>query len=69
MKINTIGFKSAIIYTSLSVLVSGIFFVVTLLGNYNWVTRIGGSFWIFMLSMIILMPSVTSLVKKRHRDN
>ena len=69
MKINTVGFKSAIIYTSLSILSSGIFFVVTLLGNYNWVTRIGGSFWIFMLSMIILMPSVTSLVKKRYRDN
>ena len=69
MKINTVGFKSAIIYTSLSILSSGIFFVVTLLGNYNWVTRIGGSLWIFMLSMIILMPSVTSLVKKRYRDN
>ncbi|MBI4302942.1 MAG: hypothetical protein HY665_01190 [Chloroflexi bacterium] len=65
MKIRTVGLLSALIYTTISVVASGLFFVVTLLGDYDWVTRIGGTTWVFLLSMIILMPVVTPLVKKR----
>ena len=65
MKIRSIGFISALIYTMISLTAAGLFLVVTILGEYNWVTRIGGAGWVFLLSMIILMPLVTSLVKKR----
>jgi hypothetical protein len=46
--------------------VVGIFFAVTVLtGDYSWVARVGGSVWLFLLSMIILMPTVTPWVRKR----
>jgi len=59
------SFISALIYTGISVILAGTFFVITLLGNYSWLTRIGGAFWIFLLSMIILMPVVMPMVKKK----
>ncbi len=60
------GRISAAIYTGISVLAAGAFFAVTVLtGDYTWVTRIGGSAWVALLSMIILMPTVTPWVKKR----
>jgi hypothetical protein len=34
-------------------------------GDYGWVARAGGSAWVFLLSMIIFMPTVTPLVRKR----
>ncbi|MDO8671813.1 MAG: hypothetical protein Q7O66_10350 [Dehalococcoidia bacterium] len=65
MKIRSVGFISTVIYTSLSIAAAALFFVITLAGSYNWVTRIGGASWVFLLSMIVLMPVVTPLVKKR----
>lgn len=65
MRFSSVSFRSAVIYSGISILVSGIFFIVTLLGDYNWLTRIGGTGWVFLLSMIILMPIVTPLVKKK----
>ena len=60
------GRLSAAIYTTLSALVAGIFLAVTVLtGDYSWVARAGGSVWVFLLGMIILMPTVTPLVRKR----
>ncbi len=60
------GRLSATIYTTVAALVAGIFFAVTVLtGDYSWVARVGGSVWLFLLSMIILMPTVTPLVRKR----
>jgi hypothetical protein len=57
---------SAAIYTAVSVTTAGIFFAITVLaGDYSWVARVGGSGWIFLLSMIILMPTVTPWVRKR----
>jgi hypothetical protein len=56
---------SAVIYTGLSLLAAGLFLVATLAGDYTAVERIGGAVWVFSLSMIILMPLVTSEVKKR----
>jgi hypothetical protein len=60
------GRLSAAIYTTVSALAVGIFFAITVLtGDYSWVARIGGSVWLFLLSMIILMPTVTPWLRKR----
>ncbi len=60
------GRLSAAIYTTASALMAGVFFAVTVLtGDYSWVARVGGSGWLFLMSMIILMPSVTPWVRKR----
>ncbi len=61
-----VGRLSAAIYTTVSVLAAGVFFALTVLtGDYSWVARVGGSAWVFLLSMIILMPTVTPWVRKR----
>lgn len=65
MKVGSVGMVSALIYTSISLVGAAIFFVVASIGNHDWVTRVGGSAWVFLLSMIILMPIVTPLVKRR----
>ncbi|MDP2936339.1 MAG: hypothetical protein Q8O86_07610 [Dehalococcoidia bacterium] len=59
------GFLSTLIYTSISLLTSGLFLAVTLAGEYTWVARLGGAGWVFLLSMIVLMPIVTPMMKKR----
>ena len=62
----TAGRLSAAIYTTVSALAAGAFFAVTVLsGDYSWVARVGGSAWVFGLSMIILMPTVTPWLRKR----
>ena len=61
-----VGLISALVYTTASVLAAGAFFAVTALtGDYSWVARAGGSGWVFLLSMIILMPTVTPWLRKR----
>ena len=65
MKAGSLGLKSAAIYSGISFLAALIFFTITWLGNYNWLTRIGGAGWVFLLFMIILMPIVTPIVKKK----
>jgi len=59
------GTLSAVIYTGISVLLAGLFLLGTLAGEYTMVERIGGTAWVFLLSMIILMPVVTPLVKRK----
>lgn len=61
----SVGPISAVIYTGISVLAAGLFFLGTLAGDYTLVERLGGVAWVFLLSMIILMPTITPLVKKR----
>jgi len=42
------------------------FLLVTLLtGDYGWVGRTGGTVWIFVLAMIILLPTVMPLMRSR----
>jgi hypothetical protein len=61
-----VGRVAAALYTTLSTLAAGVFFAVTLLtGDYSWVARLGGAAWVFGLSMIILMPTVTPWLRKR----
>jgi hypothetical protein len=59
-------YVSALVYTAVSLLGSVAFLAATTLrGDYNWVARLGGAGWVFLLLMIILMPTVTPWVKKR----
>ena len=61
-----VGLISVLVYTTASTLAAGAFFAVTVLtGDYSWVARVGGSAWVFGLSMIILMPTVTPWLRKR----
>jgi hypothetical protein len=60
------GRLSVAIYVTVSALAAGIFFAITVLtGDYTWVARVGGSAWVFLLSMIIHMPTVTPWLRKR----
>jgi hypothetical protein len=69
MKLRSVGLISALIYSSIALIVSGTFFAVTTVRGYDWVTRLGGAGWVFLLSMIILMPLVTPMVKRRLSGN
>lgn len=60
---------SAIIYISVSLILAGVFLGVSSVLKYPYVARYGGTVWVFLLSMIITMPTITPLVKKRLRDN
>ena len=60
------GIVAAIIYTGIALLGVGAFLAATTLsGDYDWVARLGGAGWVFLLSMIILMPTVTPWLKRR----
>jgi hypothetical protein len=42
------------------------FLLVTLgTGDYDWVARIGGAAWVFMLAVIILLPTVMPYMRER----
>ena len=60
-----IGLVSAAIYTGISLLAAGLFIVATLPSQYTSVDRFGGAAWVFILCMIILMPVIIPLVRKR----
>ncbi len=47
-----VGSISAVIYTGISVLAAGLFLLSTISGRYTLVERIGGTVWVFLLSMI-----------------
>ncbi len=66
MKTQRVGLVSALTYTPISLAAAGIFFAITVVGDYTWVARIGGAAWVFLLSMIITMPLITSFIKKRY---
>ena len=56
---------SAIIYISISLILAGVFLGVSSVLKYPYVARYGGTVWVFLLSMIITMPTITPLVKRR----
>ena len=61
-----VGLISALLSTSISTLAAGAFLAFTVFtGDYGWVARLGGATWVFLLSMIILMPTVTPWLKRR----
>ncbi|PRR69511.1 hypothetical protein [Neomoorella humiferrea] len=59
--------QAAIIYTGISLALALIFLLITFFNgkSYTAVARIGGTIWVFILSMIITMPIVIPYVKKR----
>ncbi|MCO5385424.1 MAG: hypothetical protein NHB14_06150 [Desulfosporosinus sp.] len=59
--------QASVVYTVLSLAITLIFLVITWVdGNtYTAVARIGGMVWVFILSMIVFMPIVIPVVKKR----
>ena len=59
------GRLALVIYTGLSLAAAIGFVLATLFGDYDWVARIGGAVWVFALCMIILMPTITPLVRER----
>lgn len=61
----TIGSITAVICTAISVTAAGLFLAATLAGKYTLLERLGGAGWVFLLSMIILLPMITPLMKKR----
>ncbi len=61
----SVGFISTVISAGISVTVAGLFLVATLAGEYTLVERIGGVGWVLLLSMIILMPIISPLVKRK----
>ena len=60
------AYVSALVYTAISLLGAAAFLsATTLRGDYTWVARLGGAAWVFLLSIIILAPTVTPWLKKR----
>ena len=59
------GRISALIYIPVSLSVAGAFFGVSSALGYSNVARFGGAIWVLLLSMIITMPTISPLVKKR----
>ncbi|MDA8221766.1 hypothetical protein [Desulfosporosinus sp.] len=59
--------QASVVYTVFSLAITLIFLVITWVnGNtYTAVARIGGMVWVFILSMIVFMPIVIPIVKKR----
>ena len=60
-----IGLISGITYTAISLGAAAIFLAITLAGHYSWVARVGGAFWVLLLSLIISMPLVTAFYRRR----
>lgn len=59
---------STIISFAWALLLAGAFLVVTSLwGDYNAVTRFGGAAWVLLLALVVALPTVTPIVKKRMR--
>ena len=59
------GRIAAMLYTSGALLAALAFVLAATVGDYDWVARLGGAGWVFVLAMIILMPTVTPWVRER----
>lgn len=59
--------QASVVYTTVSLAITLLFLVITLFdGNtYTSVARFGGMIWVFILSMIVSMPIVIPVVKKK----
>ncbi len=43
------------------------FFALATLLEYSAIARVGGAVWVFLLSMIVSMPLITSYFKRHYR--
>ncbi len=57
--------RSALTYSALSLAIALIFMVAATLSGSDAVARFGGAVWVFLLSMIVTMPLVTSHFKRQ----
>jgi len=55
-----------LIYSGVSLLAAGIFILATLSDKYTALDRYGGAAWVFLLSMIILMPLIIPWIRRRY---
>ena len=61
-----VGPLSALTYTGTSLGITLAFFIASgLVGSYPMPARTGGAIWVFLLSMIVTMPLITSYFKKK----
>ena len=52
----------------LALLLAGAFFAFTTLrGGYSPLARYGGAGWVFLLSLIVALPTITPVLKKRFK--
>ena len=59
--------KSALIYLPIALGAALLFWLAASLGDYPLVARIGGTAWVWLLSMIVTMPLVTARIKRQLR--
>ncbi len=60
---------SYVISVGIAVVLAGAFFAgTTLAGDYNALARYGGAAWIFLLALIVGLPTITPLIKRRNRE-
>ena len=59
--------KSALIYLPMALGAALLFWLAASLGDYPLVARIGGTVWVWLLTMIVTMPLVTARVKRQVR--
>ena len=65
-KRSDVGRLSALFYTAISAVVALAFFLAASgLGGYTQTAIVGGTSWVFLLTMIVTMPTVTPWVKRR----
>ncbi len=59
--------RSMLIYNGVSLAMALLFLAATFLTgrSYTAVSRVGGMVWVFLLSMIISMPIVIPMIKKK----
>lgn len=68
-KRSSVGRVSALIYTAVSAVAALAFFLTaSSLGGYTPTAIFGGTAWVFLLTMIVTMPTVAPLVKRRLGD-
>ncbi len=61
--------RTATIFSlAFGLVLAAVFFAITsLTGNYNAITRYGGSVWVLILAIVIALPTVAPAIKKRMR--
>ena len=61
--------QSALIYLPFSIGIALLFLLAATLGGYPFIARIGGTVWIWVLSLIVTTPIVTTWVKRHVRSS
>jgi hypothetical protein len=50
------------------ILGGGFFLITSISGDYNVLASYGGAAWVFVLALIIALPTVTPIMKRRYRE-